>query len=69
MTKLNRQDVRPDIVIILLDTLSADRLSCYGFDQETTPNLDAFAAESVLFEHAVSPAQWTIPSHGSLIHR
>ena len=66
MTKLNRQDGRPDIVMILLDTLRADRLSCYGFDQETTPNLDAFAAESVLFEQAVSPAQWTIPSHGSL---
>ena len=66
MPKSNRQDDRPDIVIILLDTLRADRLSCYGFEQETTPHLDAFGAESVLYERAVSPAQWTIPSHGSL---
>lgn len=66
MGKSSRQDSHPDIVIILLDTLRADRLSCYGFNQETTPNLDAFAAESVFFEQAVAPAQWTIPSHGSL---
>ena len=66
MPRSNRQEDRPDIVLILLDTLRADRLSCYGFEQETTPHLDAFAAESVLFQQAVSPAQWTIPAHGSL---
>ena len=57
---------RPDIVFIVLDTLRADRLSCYGHPAETTPHLDAFAASGVLFERAISPAQWTIPAHGSL---
>ena len=57
---------KPDILLIVLDTLRADRLSCYGHPQTTTPNLDAFAAKSTLFERAISPAQWTIPAHGSL---
>jgi uncharacterized sulfatase len=56
----------PDIVFIVLDTQRADRLGCYGHPQAITPNLDQFAAQSTLFEQAVSPAQWTVPSHGSL---
>jgi arylsulfatase A-like enzyme len=57
---------RPDIILIVLDTLRADRLSCYGYPRETSPHIDAFAAESTLFERAISPAQWTIPAHASL---
>jgi uncharacterized sulfatase len=57
---------RPNIVLIVLDTLRADRLSCYGYPAATTPHLDAFAEKGTLFERAISPAQWTIPAHGSL---
>jgi len=56
----------PDIVFIVLDTQRADRLGCYGHTRPITPNLDRFAAGGALFEQAVSPAQWTIPSHASL---
>lgn len=55
----------PNIVLIVLDTHRLDRIGCYGYDRGTTPNLDAFACDAVLFEHAVAPAQWTIPSHAS----
>jgi uncharacterized sulfatase len=57
---------QPDIIFIVLDTQRADRLGCYGRQQAFTPNLDQFAAEGVLFEQAISPAQWTIPSHASM---
>ncbi|MFL5699942.1 MAG: sulfatase [Ktedonobacteraceae bacterium] len=57
---------RPDIVLLVLDTHRVDRLSCYGYPRETSPYLDAFAADSTLFRHAVSAAQWTIPSHSSM---
>lgn len=57
---------RPDILLIVLDTVRADRLSCYGYPRETSPHIDAFAEGSVLFERAISPAQWTIPAHASL---
>ncbi|MCP4358710.1 MAG: sulfatase-like hydrolase/transferase, partial [Chloroflexi bacterium] len=56
----------PDIILIVLDTQRADRLGCYNYERALTPNLDRFAAQSVLFEQAISPAQWTVPSHGSL---
>ena len=56
---------KPDIVWIVLDTLRADRLSCYGYPRETSPYLDAFAEGGVTFERAISPAQWTIPAHAS----
>ena len=57
---------RPDIVFLILDTQRADRLGCYGYERAITPRLDAFAASGVVFEQAISPAQWTIPSHASL---
>jgi len=57
---------KPDIVFIVLDTQRADRLGAYGYKPDLTPHLDQFAAQSVVFEQAVSPAQWTIPSHASL---
>ncbi len=63
---------RPNILLIVLDTQRADRLSCYWSQEErarqvpTSPNLDRLAAESTLFERAIAPAQWTIPSHASL---
>jgi arylsulfatase A-like enzyme len=56
---------KPDILVIVLDTLRADRLSTYGYPRETSPHLDAFADTGVLFERAISPAQWTIPAHAS----
>lgn len=56
----------PDILFIVLDTQRADRLGCYGYERSTSPHLDRFAARGTVFEQAVSPAQWTIPSHASM---
>lgn len=56
---------KPDIIFIVLDTQRADRLGAYGHPKAHTPNLDQFAAQATLFEQAISPAQWTIPSHAS----
>lgn len=57
---------QPDILFLVLDTQRADRLGCYGHQRAVTPNLDRFAQEAVLFAQAISPAQWTIPSHASM---
>jgi arylsulfatase A-like enzyme len=62
---MSAQD-KPDILLIVLDTLRADRLSCYGYHRETSPHLDEFASGGVLYERALSTAQWTIPAHASL---
>lgn len=58
--------MRPDIVLLILDTQRADRLSCYGCPFETSPHLDRLAADSTFFHFAVSAAHWTVPSHTSM---
>lgn len=57
---------KPHILLIILDTQRRDRLSIYGYPHETSPQFDAFAADSTRFERAVAPAQWTVPAHASL---
>ena len=54
------------VIVVTLDTTRADRLGCYGYADARTPELDRFAAESVLFERAVSPAPTTMPSHSTM---
>jgi arylsulfatase A-like enzyme len=57
---------RPNVLLIVLDTLRRDRLSAYGYPRDTSPAFDAFSTRATLFERAVSPAQWTVPAHASL---
>ena len=57
---------RPSVLLITVDTLRADRLGCYGYGRDTTPNLDRLAAESARFPRAYSHAPFTAPSHASL---
>ncbi|MCP5105622.1 MAG: sulfatase, partial [bacterium] len=52
----------PNIILISIDTLRADHLGCYGYRRNTSPNIDAFAKESILFENAVVPRPKTTPS-------
>ncbi|MFQ5490047.1 MAG: sulfatase [Phycisphaerae bacterium] len=56
----------PNVILIVLDTLRADHLGCYGYDKATSPRIDAFAAESVLYEKALASAPWTVPTHASM---
>ncbi len=55
-----------NVVVVTLDTLRADRLGCYGFRGVATPNIDAVAAEGVLFEQATATVPLTLPSHTSI---
>lgn len=51
------------VVLISCDTMRADHLSCYGYARKTTPNLDAFAQDAVVFENAFCSEVWTPTSH------
>lgn len=55
------------IVLISLDTLRPDRLGVYGGRPEVSPVLDALAQESVVFDTALAPAPWTLPSHMTML--
>lgn len=57
---------KPNILLIILDTLRRDHLSSYGYTRDTSPYLDDFSTQSTVFDRAIAPAQWTIPSHASM---
>jgi arylsulfatase A-like enzyme len=54
------------VLVIVLDTLRADHLGCYGYARPTSPAIDAFTARATRFERCTSTAPWTLPSHASL---
>jgi arylsulfatase A-like enzyme len=58
---------RPNIVLIVLDTVRADHLSVYGYNRDTTPNLKQFAREATLFTRGISSADMSLPSHASML--
>lgn len=64
----DQQPERPThVVIFLIDTLRADSLGVYGYERSTSPNIDALAAESAVFDACYAPAPWTLPSVASLM--
>jgi arylsulfatase A-like enzyme len=56
----------PNILLIVMDAVRADHLSCYGYQRPTTPFLEELAANGVVFDRAFAAAPWTPPSHASL---
>ena len=61
-----RTGQKANVLLIVVDTLRADRLGCHGGDLGATPRIDALAAEGVRFERAFAHAPWTLPSFASL---
>ncbi len=57
----------PDILLISIDTLRADRLGCYAYKTGRTPNIDRLAAGGVVFDAVSSPVPITLPSHASML--
>jgi arylsulfatase A-like enzyme len=53
---------RPNVILVIVDTLRADHLGAYGYRGGISPVLDAFAARATVFENAISQAPHTIPS-------
>ena len=57
----------PNVLVIVVDTLRADHVSAYGYSRPTSPEIDRIAKQGVLFENAIAPSSWSLPSHASLI--
>ena len=62
-----RPPERPNVLLITIDTLRADRLSAAGYPRATTPNLDRLASEGLRFTHAETPRAKTTPAIASLM--
>jgi len=57
----------PNVLVIVVDTLRADHVSSYGYSRQTSPNIDRLVGDGVLFENAIAPSSWSLPSHASLV--
>ncbi len=56
----------PNVLLVTFDTTRADHLSCYGYERDTSPNIDRLAADGVRYEKAYAVTSWTLPAHASL---
>lgn len=64
--KAKKNQIR-HVILITVDTLRADVLSCYNHQSASTPNIDQLASDGILFTKAISPAPWTLPSIASIM--
>ncbi len=55
-----------NVVFLVIDTLRADHLGCYGYRRPVSPNIDALAEKSTRYSRSFSSSPWTLPSHASL---
>jgi arylsulfatase A-like enzyme len=58
--------LRPDIVLVSIDSLRPDHLGSYGYARDTSPRIDALAAAGARFATATSSTSWTLPAHAAL---
>ncbi len=65
--RVTRTSDRPNVLLISLDTTRADHLGCYGYARDTSPTLDALAAEGLLYTRCESTSSWTLPAHASML--
>ena len=56
-----------NVLLVVVDTLRADHLGAYGYGRPTSPAIDAFAAQSLVVEHAYAQSPWTKPSVASIL--
>lgn len=66
LTPASEAKPKLNVLVISVDALRADHLSCYGYGRATSPHIDAFLQRGVRFENAISTAPWTLPSYGAL---
>jgi len=55
-----------NMVVVLWDTVRADRMSVYGHTVETTPHLEAWAQNATVYDRAIAPGMWTLTTHGAM---
>jgi arylsulfatase A-like enzyme len=63
---MNTQD-KHNVVLVIIDSLRRDHVSCYGYHKATTPFIDEMSNSSVILESAISPSAWTLPVFASIL--
>lgn len=67
MKKEVQRSQKPNVLLLSIDTLRADYLSCYGNNEIKTPSIDSLADNGVLFDRSIAQSSWTVPSLSSML--
>jgi len=67
LSRTAKKQSKPNIVLLGIDSLRADHMSCYGYERQTTPHIDKFAAEGALFEYNISAHIPTTSAYSSML--
>jgi len=62
-----KRNKETNVILISIDTLRADHLGCYGYERNTSPQIDNLASKGALFMNSFSTSPWTLPSHVSIM--
>ena len=60
-------DAAPNVLLLILDTVRNSDLGLYGYGRSTTPRLERLAESSTVFDWAIAPSSWTLPSHVAIL--
>ncbi len=58
---------KPDVVLILIDTVRADHLGCYGYSRDTSPTIDSLAAAGTRWARVQAQSPWTLPAMATIM--
>jgi arylsulfatase A-like enzyme len=67
VSRLGPPVARINVILVILDAVRAQSLGLYGYARPTTPNLERWAKRGVVFQRAVAPSSWSLPSHASML--
>ncbi len=67
LLETEKENRKPNVIFISVDTLRQDHLGVYGYHRNTSPNFDKLANRGVRFNYAFSSAPWTLPAHMSML--
>ncbi|MFO7626254.1 MAG: sulfatase-like hydrolase/transferase [Candidatus Fermentibacteraceae bacterium] len=67
VTSCSTPPSKPNIVLIVIDTLRQDHLGCYGYHRNTSPNIDSLSASGVMFRNVQAQSSWTLPAMASIM--
>ncbi len=62
----DKENQQPNILLVLVDTIVADHLGCYGYYRETSPTIDSLAASGIIFMNCHAQSSWTLPGMTSI---
>lgn len=65
--RIIKKSGRPNLILISIDSLGANHMSCYGYQRKTTPNIDKFAEDGILFKNFIVPS-WLTPVNAMALH-